>query len=117
MKRTYFILLIAVMIFSLCACSKQELANMTTEVYDDYTAIIWGDKIYVPYCVISKTECGEQIGVIDDSKDDKIYEYKGYSVDEWIIDLYTVDNIAMLMKEIDVTDIPDGLESEYEWNN
>ena len=117
MKRTYFILLIAAMIFSLCACSKQELANMTTEVYDDYTAIIWRDKTYVPYCVISKTECGEQIGVIDDSKDDKIYEYKGYSVDEWIIDLYTVDNIAMLMKEIDVIDIPDGLKSEYQWNN
>lgn len=45
------------------------------------------------------------------------FKYNGYSVDEWIIDFYIVDNIAMLMKEIDVTDIPDGLESEYDWNN
>lgn len=90
---------------------------MTTEVHDDYVAIVWEDKVYVPYCVISKTECGEQIGTVDNSKDDKIYEYKGYSVDEWIIDFYAVDNIAMLYREINVTNIPDGLESEYEWNN
>lgn len=117
MKRILSIFFIFVMIASLCACSKQELVNMTTEVYDDYAAIVWEDKTYIPYCVISKTECGEQIGILDDSKDDKIYEYKDYSVDEWIIDFYAVDGIAMLYREVNVTNIPDGLESEYEWNN
>lgn len=116
MKRTIILFLTAVMLFSLCACSKQELVNMAVEVQEDYVEIIYGDKTYIPYCVISKTECGEQIGVIAD-REDKIYEYKGYSVDEWIIDFFPGDNIAMLYREVSVTDIPDGLESEYEWNN
>lgn len=117
MKRMRSILLAAAMIALLCACSKQELANMTAEVQDDHAVIVWEDKVYVPYCVVSKTECGEQIGVIEGSKDNEIYAYKDYSVDEWIVDLYTIDHIAMLMRETDTTDIPDGLESEYEWNN
>lgn len=116
MKRIRSVLLILIIIFSLCACSKQKLADMTTEVHDDYTAIIWEDKTYIPYCVVSRTECGNQIGILTDSENNKIYEYKGYSTDEWIVDFYATDNIAMLMKEIDVTDIPAGLESEYEWN-
>lgn len=88
---------------------------MTTEMHDDYTAIVWEDKTYVPYCAISKTDCGEQIGIVDGDKDDKVYEYKGYSTDEWIINYYVMDS-AMLYREINVTNIPDGLQSEYEWN-
>lgn len=115
MKRISSMFLIAIMILSLCACSKQELADMTTEMHDDYTAIVWEDKTYVPYCAISKTDCGEQIGIVDGDKDDKVYEYKGYSTDEWIINYYVMDS-AMLYREINVTNIPDGLQSEYEWN-
>jgi hypothetical protein len=116
MKKILSMLLIAIMILSLCACSKQELADMTTEVYDDYSAIVWEDKTYVPYCAISKTDCGAQIGIVDGDKDDRVYEYKGYSTDEWIINYYVMDS-AMLYREINVTIIPDGLQSEYEWNN
>lgn len=115
MKRISSMFLIAIMILSLCACSKQELADMTTEMHDDYSAIVWEDKTYVPYCAISKTDCGEQIGIVDGDKDDKVYEYKGYSTDEWIINYYVMDS-AMLYREINVTNIPDGLQSEYEWN-
>lgn len=103
---------------TLCACGKQELADMTTEVNDDYSAIIWENKTYVPYCAFSKTDCGEQIGIVDSDKDDKVYEYKGYSTDEWIINIYERNlDTVMLYKEINVSDIPDGLQSEYEWNN
>lgn len=103
---------------TLCACGKQELVNMTTEVNDDYSAIIWEDKTYVPYCAFSKADCGEQIGIVDSDKDDKVYEYKGYSTDNWIINIYgrNLDTV-MLYREINVSDIPDGLQSEYEWNN
>ena len=80
-------------------------------------AIIWDDRTYVPYCAFSKSDCGRQIGIVDGDKDDKVFEYKGYSSDEWIINYYAnnMDTI-MLLREIDVTDIPDNLHSEYEWN-
>ncbi len=89
---------------------------MTAEIHDDYAAIVWEDKTYVPYCAISKTDCGEEIGIVDGDKDDKVYEYHGYSTDEWIINYYVMDS-AMLYREMNVTNILDGLQSEYEWNN
>lgn len=101
----------------LCACGKQEtreLAYMTTEVNDDYCAIIWEDRTYVPYCAFSKIERGEQLGIVDSDIFDKVYEYRGYSAEEWIINIYERD--VMLYKEINISDIPDGLQSEYEWN-
>lgn len=103
---------------TLCACGKQELADMATEVNDDYSAIIWEDKTYVPYCAFSKADCGEQIGIVDGDKNDKVYGYKDHSADEWIINIYGKNlDTAMLYKEINVSNIPDGLQSEYPWNN
>ena len=102
----------------LCACSTQHnLVEMNTKEENSYVAIIWDDKTYVPYCAFSKSDCGRQIGIVDGDKDDKVFEYKGYSSDEWIINYYAnnMDTI-MLLREIDVTDIPDNLHSEYEWN-
>ncbi len=116
MKRILSMLLIAVMIFSLCSCSKHELAAMTTEIHGDYVAIVWEDKTYVPYCAISKADCGEQIGIVNGDENDRVYEYRGYSTDEWIINSYVMDS-AMLCREIHVTNVPDGLQSEYEWNH
>ena len=107
---------IMAVIISLCSCSKQDLADMTTLVNDEYAAIVWEDRTYVPYCAIDKAQCGQQIGIIDHDEDDKVFEYKGYSVDEWIINYYVMDS-AMLYREINVTDIPRGLQSEYEWND
>ena len=116
MKRIFSFMFIMTVIISLCSCSKQVLADMTTSVNDKYAAIVWEDRTYVPYCAIDKTQCGRQIGIVDNDKDDKVFEYKGYSVDEWIINYYVMDS-AMLYKEINVTDIPSGLQSEYEWND
>lgn len=65
MKRIISMLLISVMLVSLCACSKQEMADMTTQVHEDYSAIVWEDKVYVPYCAVSKAACGKQIGIVD----------------------------------------------------
>ncbi|MBD5522072.1 MAG: hypothetical protein HDR03_12790 [Lachnospiraceae bacterium] len=119
-KKLYCIIcLYGLISIMLCACGKQELANMTTEVTDYYASIIWKDKTYVPYCAISEKNRGKQIGIVDDDEDNRIYEYKGYSSDEWIVNSYISGLMdgSMLYKEINVSDIPDGLESEYEWNN
>ncbi len=116
MKQTLSVFLIAIMLFSLCACSKQEIVDMTTEENGDYVAIVWDSRTYIPYCAISKSDCGSQIGIVDGNKDDRVYEYKDFPTDEWIINSYVMDS-AMLCREVNVTDIPNGLQSEYEWNN
>ncbi len=116
MKRLFYIFTMTILLFSLCGCLKGKIADMTTEVHDDYAAIVWENKTYVPYCVISTSDCGEQIGIVDGNKDDRVYEYKDYSADEWIINRLIVDGGALLYKEINVIDIPEGLQSEYSWN-
>ncbi len=116
MKRISSVCAIIIAVLSLCACSKRELADMTTEICPDYAAIVWEDRTYVPYCAVSRADCGEQIGIVDGDKDDRVYEYKGCSPDEWIVNAYSGDS-AMLCREVSATDIPDGLQSEYEWNN
>lgn len=124
MKRMIFMLLMIIALtVSFCACSGQDssedLADMTTVSGDGYVAISWNNNLYVPYCAISNSDLGKQIGIVDGDNDDKVYEYNGYSANEWIINIYESGLMdgAMLYREINVTDIPDGLQSEYEWNN
>ena len=124
MKRIIFpLLMIVALTVSLCACSKQgtaeELEDMTTVSGDGYVAIAWDKNLYVPYCAVSKSDLGKQIGIVDGDKDDRVYEYKGYSTNEWLINMYEsgLMDSAMLYREINVTDIPEGWVSEYEWNN
>ena len=117
MKKLISVSLTIIMILLLCACSKQDLADMTTLDNNEYAAIIWGDKTYVPYGALSAYgDRGNQIGIVDGDKNDKVYECKGYSTDEWIVTALPHD-AAMLWREINVTDIPEGWQSEYEWNN
>lgn len=99
-----------------CACSGQALVYMERVDGDDYASIIWDERTYIPYCAISRSECGVQIGIVDHDKDDKVYEFKGYPSDEWIINAYIMDS-AMLCREANTVAIPEGLESEYEWNS
>ena len=123
MKKRLLTILLMVFVLMITGCgnsnSVEELADMTTSSEDGYTAIVWGENTYVPYCAIQRNECGKQIGFVDGDKDNRVYEYDGYSTDEWIISIYVSGLMdgAMLYREINVTDIPDGLQSEYEWNN
>ena len=122
MKYKIVLLIIAVSLaISLCACSKEnaDLVDMTFGTGDGYVTIIWGDKTYVPYGVISRSDCGKQIGIVDGEERYRVYEYKGYSTDEWIIEMLVsglMDN-PVLWRELNTTNIPEGLQSEYEWNN
>lgn len=40
-------------------------------------------------------------------------QYKNYSPEEWLVSWLPQDDGAMLMKEQNITVIPDGLEAEY----
>lgn len=102
---------------ALCACGeKQKLVSMRTTDNGRYVSIIWEDREYVPFCAVSKRDCGAQIGYRDGDLNSRVCEYKDYPSTEWIANYLTVDGGAMLFKEKSVTDIPDGLQSEYKWN-
>lgn len=117
MKKAFLsFIVIFTLVFSLCACSRQDLEDMASGEEDGYATIVWGDRIYVPYGALAAYgERGKQIGIVDGDKDNRVYELKGYPVDEWIVNSFPHD-AAMLLREVNVTDIPDGWQSEYEWN-
>ncbi|MCM1136797.1 MAG: hypothetical protein NC400_14635 [Clostridium sp.] len=101
----------------LCSCGeKQEPVNMSMTEEDGHVVIIWEDRRNAPFCVVSKNDCGTLIGYIDGDTGDRVCEYKDYPLSGWVANYLTVDGGAMLYKENSVTEIPDGLESEYEWN-
>ena len=116
MKKICSLVMIILLITSLVACSQQEqeLEDMTSTSIDGKHAIVWEDRTYVPFCVVSKNDRGEQIGYVDGDTDDRISEYKGYSSEEWLVNWLPMDGGAILLKEQNVVDIPDGLEAEYE---
>lgn len=89
MKKGLIFGIAVMMAVSLSACFKQELADMATSAGEKYTVILWDERTYVPYCAISKSDRGEQIGVVNGDKNDRVYEYKGYPADQWLINGYS----------------------------
>ena len=115
MKKTVAFLSFFVLMFSMAACGGQQrdLVDMGSTRVDGKWAIVWEDRTYVIFCVVSKKDCGEQIGYVDGDTDDRISEYKGYPPEEWLVSWLPTDGGDMLLKEQSVVDIPDGLEAEY----
>lgn len=122
MKKIKFLLIVISGILLLSACSNNKsnggLADYGDGQTDKYMYITYGDKIFIPFSAVDNSEMGEQIGIVNGDERDKIYEFKGYSSDEWIIELYDSGemDVAMLFREENVTDFPEGIESEYKWN-
>ena len=119
MKKIFAFLMLITLAASLCACSvqKSDLAEMTTGSGDGFATVIWGDKTYVPYGALSAYgKRGKQIGIVDGDEDHRVYACKGQHTGEWIVTALPYD-ADMLMREINVTAIPEGWQSEYDWNN
>ena len=77
-------------------------------------AVVWEYLISVPFCVVSKSDCGAQIGFLNGDTDDRISAYQEYPTNQWLVSWLPMDGGAILLKEITVTQIPDGLEDEYQ---
>lgn len=101
-------------VLSACEGQRRELTDMESVIMDGKMAVIWEGRTYTPFCVVSKRDCGEQIGYLNGDTDDRISEYKGYSAEEWLVSWMPTDGGAMLLKEQSVVDIPEGLEAEYQ---
>lgn len=120
MKKHLIVFMITCLLLLLSACGaqpQQNLSNMTSMIVDDYRAVVWEGRIYIPFCVVSKNDRGYQIGYVDGDKNDCISEYKGYSPEEWLVSWMPTDGGAMLLKEENVVDIPNGLTAEYQSEN
>ncbi len=127
MKKRF--VLVALSVFSLlsaCGLNKAVITNQADENLvkysrastDDYEYITLSDKSFVPFCAVDNTDRGQLIGIVGEDSKDKIFSYKDYPVDEWIIEFYESGEMdsSMLLREESVTVFPEGLESEYEWN-
>ena len=115
MKKISALIVLFVLLPSLAACAGQQrnLVDMRSVSVDGSRAVVWEDRTYVPFCVVSKNDRGEQIGYVDGDTNDRISEYKDYPPEEWLVSWLPMDGGAMLLKEQNVTDIPDGLDAEY----
>lgn len=94
---------------------------------EGYAYFKYEDKIFVPYCPFEAKYLGNCIGYCDipasaeeetDASRVYIFELKGYSSDEWVIETLGLNNCneGMIFREINTAEIPEGLTSEYEWN-
>lgn len=61
---------------------------------------------------------GNQIGVLNDDHDVKIYEVKGYEVSEWIIERLDVfmSSGDTLYKAVGVSEVPSELEQHKDYD-
>ncbi len=89
--------------------------------YEEYAALTWQGRLYVPYCPVEKDALGRRIGGSANANGDlqeDYYTYQGYSEREWIIACPRsgLMDAPMLYREQSVWDIPEGLVSEYAWN-
>lgn len=107
-----------------CAPAAGRSKKQTENVFkyrenEAYLSILWEDREYVPYCAVKAGKRGAFLGYVEGEEDCEIYEFAGYSSEEWLIDYLNIPGVggeAMLFKESSVEEIPDGYESEYEWN-
>jgi len=75
------------------------------------SSIIWNDTTYKFYGVLDDYSLkGEQIGIVDDDLDWKIYEFTNLSNRDWLIEGYNgFMNPLSIYKAVHVTEIPDYL--------
>jgi uncharacterized protein len=52
----------------------------------------------VPYCAISNSDRGKQIGIVNGDENEQIYKYRDYQVEEWIISLRD----GLIMRRTDI---------------
>ena len=107
-KLSLVLLIIAIMTFFVSCTNKeygsfQELNNGASLKRDSITYSFYG-------ALPSDSLRGKQIGIVDGDKKHKVFEMKGFSSDEWIIEYNDVImSVYSVYKADTVTEIPDEL--------
>lgn len=71
----------------------EELQDLSYIEREDYMAVVWDERVYVPFCAVDNSLREKQIGIVNGDENDRIYEAAGLSPED-----------------------PNGLKSEYAWN-
>ena len=132
MKKNKILIIMLMTMSFLSGCGSKVQLSENPMVYEsgvneelEYAYLAYEDKIYIPYCPYEGKYLGDCIGYCDIPEDEKaeggtvyICEMKGYSSEEWIIEVLDTNcREGMIYREINTTNIPEGLSSEYEWND
>lgn len=122
MKKTLLtIILCGILVLTLSGCGYDKSNPIIFEkgTNEEYSYIIYQSKEYLPYTACNSKYITKYLGYIKDDKQDEIYTFKDYFEEEWLADVLNTGATkeCMLYKEKNVTNIPDGLSSEYELNN
>ncbi len=104
-KLRLFLVIIALMTF-FTSCNANEYENF--QELNNGSKLQRGSIIYSFYSALPEDSLrGEQIGIVDGDKKYKVFEVKGFSSDEWIIEYYDVImSVYSLYKADTVTEIP-----------
>ena len=105
------ILLFAILAFMaiLSSCAAKDYENY--QELDNGARLQKGNVAYSFYSALPRDSLrGKQIGIVDGDKKHKVFEVKGFSSDEWIIEYYDVImSVYSIYKADTVDEIPDEL--------
>ncbi|HWQ57968.1 MAG TPA: hypothetical protein VN540_03035 [Clostridia bacterium] len=107
MKKFSVLLAILLLAALLTSCVAKEYVNF--QELDDGARLQKGDIVYSFYAALPKDSLrGKQIGIVDDDKKHKVFEVKGFSSDEWVIEYYDVImSVYSIYKADTVSEIPE----------
>jgi len=113
MKKLFLLLVIISFMTLFSSCNDKEYENF--QELNSGLKLQRGSIIYTFYSALPEDSLiGKQIGIVDGDKKHKVFEVKGFSSDEWIIEYYDVImSVYNLYKADTVTEIPDELNSDY----
>jgi len=106
-KISIALVLIVLFAFTTSCAPKKEYENF--EEYNDGSVLVHEGITYTFFGAIPNVSLrGEQFGIIDGDEKHKVYDVKGYSSDEWIIEYLDITmSTYCLYKADSVTKIPD----------
>ena len=121
MKTRRLLCLLAAALLLLAGCKGREQGGeiFQTKEGDGYLILLDGGREYVPFCAIVDTaDLGDYLGHVANDPDERIYTYKDLPREQWLVSFLNTGLMpeGMLCREKTVTDIPEGLSSEYSWN-
>jgi len=109
MKKISLLLLIISLMAFFSSCTAREYENF--QELNDGSRLQRGSITYSFYSALPKDSLrGKQIGIVNGDKKHKVFEVKGFSSDEWIIEYYDVImSVYSLYKADTVDEIPNEL--------
>ncbi len=109
MKKNLVVLTIMVIITFLTSCAAKNFESY--QELENGSKLQRGDITYSFYGALPKDSLrGKQIGIVDGDKKHQVFEVKGFSSDEWIIEYYNVImSVYAVYKADTVSETPNDL--------